>query len=179
MAVFRQLIAQMDTDADGTISEKEQRAYAERVLRDLSLSADGRYLTPQLLSIRFPPMDEMEKGSGEIQLDFSATLPPGGRNRRITFENHHQRGISAYQVNCLVPRDPGMRVTTQSRNYTQSFYQLEYEQTDVRLDPQSSAAWPTEVGWLGAAILLLLSRAILRRRQRPSATATATHARYT
>ena len=84
VAVVPLLIASIDTDADGVISETEQRAYAGRVLRDLSLSVDGHRLTPQLISVRFPAMDEMKHGRGEIQLDFNASLPAasGGSSKR-------------------------------------------------------------------------------------------------
>ena len=53
VAVFPIVLASIDTNADGVISETEQRAYAERVLRDLSLTIDGDRLTPRLVSINF------------------------------------------------------------------------------------------------------------------------------
>jgi len=110
VAVFQVLLAEIDTDADGVISETEQRAYAARVLRDLSLTIDGHPLTPRLISRQFPTIQEMQAGRGEIQIEFSADLPLGGANRRLIFENHHFRQIAAYQVNCLVPRDPDIRM---------------------------------------------------------------------
>lgn len=160
VAVFAALFAYIDTDADGVISEAEQRAYAAQVLHDLSLSIDGHRLIPQLLSIQFPSIDEMKEGRGEMQLDFNVDLPRGGRNRRLVFENHHQSQISAYQVNCLVPRDPNIRLAAQDRNYSQSLYQLEYEQTDVRSGP------PPFASWLGAIVLLIFTGLMLRWRQR-------------
>ena len=66
VAVFPLLLAGMDTDANGIISDAEQRAYASRILRDLSLTIDGSRLTANLLSIRFPAIDEMREGRGEI-----------------------------------------------------------------------------------------------------------------
>lgn len=73
-----------------------------------------------MLSMKFPTMDEMKDGLGEIQLEFKIDLPRGGRNRKLTFENHHQSRIAAYQVNCLLPRDPAIRIAAQERNYSQS-----------------------------------------------------------
>ena len=95
----------------------------------MSIASDDHRLTPQLTSVQFPALDEMKEGRGEIRLDFDAALPPGGRNRRLTIENHHQNRISAYVVNCLVPRDPSIHISAQTRNYTQSRYQLDYIQT--------------------------------------------------
>jgi hypothetical protein len=157
VAVFPIVFANIDTDADGVISEVEQRAYAERVLGDLSLTIDGDRLRLRLVSLKFAKIEEMKGGLGEIQLEFDADVPSGGPNRSLTFENQHQSRIAAYLVNCLVPRDPGIRITAQNRNYQQSFYQLDYMQADVRSGPQSSAWWSNSRVWLGAAALLLLA----------------------
>ncbi len=167
VAVFPLLIRSIDTNADGVISDNEQRAYAEQVLHDVSLIIDGDRPKLQLLSVRFSTVDEMKEGRGEIQLNFIADLPRGGRGRTLVFENHHQSQIAAYQVNCLVPRDPDIRIAVQKRNYSQSIYQLEYEQADVRSDPSSLAIW-SSLAWLGAVPLLLLTRLFfLLRRHRP------------
>lgn len=155
VAVFPLVLANIDTDADGVISETEQRAYAERVLGDLSLTIDGDRMQLRLVSLKFAKIEEMKEGRGEIQLEFDADVSSGGPNRRLIFENRHQSGIAAYLVNCLVPRDPGIRITAQNRNYQQSLYQVDYMQDDVRSGPQSSAWWSSSWGWLGGAALLL------------------------
>ena len=98
----------------------------------------------------------MKEGRGEIRLEFTADLPRGGRDRNLTMENRHQSGMAAYQVNCLVPRDPSIRIVAQRRNYSQSFYRLEYEDTGA-----GSGALPEWSGGLiglGAIGLLLGAR---------------------
>jgi hypothetical protein len=137
VTVFPLLIAAMDRDADGVISEAEQRAYAEQILRDLSISIDGVALKPRLISRTFPVIDEMKEGRGEIRVEFNAELPRGSRDRILIFENGHQSKIAAYQVNCLVPRDPEIRIRAQNRNYSQSFYELDF--TDTSSAPVSLA----------------------------------------
>jgi hypothetical protein len=156
VAVFPIVLENIDTDADGVISEAEQRTYAERVLCDLSLTIDGDRLRLRLVSLNFAKIEEMKEGLGAIQLEVDADVPGGGPNRRLIFENQHQSRIAAYLVNCLVPRDPGIRITAQNRNYQQSFYQLDYVEADVGSGPQSSS-WSSSRGWLGAAALLLLA----------------------
>jgi len=166
VAVFPLVMADLDADQNGVISDIEQRAYAQRVLRDLSLTIDGRRVTPRLDSIRFPTVEAMKEGRGEIQLDFSADLPRGSGNRRLILDNHHQSRIAAYQVNCLVPSDPGLRIVAQNRNYWQSHYELDYIETGVRSD---SALWKWRAGdggWLGGVALLLLARFAMAWRQR-------------
>jgi hypothetical protein len=157
VAVFPMVLANIDTDADGVISEAEQRAYAGRVLGDMSLTIDGDRLQLRLVSLKFAKIEEMKEGGGEIQLEFDADVPSGGPNRRLIFENQHQSRLAAYLVNCLVPRDPDIRITAQNRNYQQSSYQLDYMQAGVRSGPKSSAWWSSSRRWLGAAALILFA----------------------
>ena len=168
VAVYRAVFAEIDTDGDGVISEAEQRSYATRVLRDLSLAIDGRHLTPRLLSVDFPSVDRMQEGLGGIRIEFDADLPRHGSHARFTLENHHQTRIAAYQVNCLVPTDPEIRIVAQNRNYTQSQYQLDYGETGVLSGPLV-VAWQSG-GWVGAIALLLYARFayLWRRRARLS-----------
>jgi hypothetical protein len=126
VAVSSSVLAGIDTNADGVISRAEQQAYAERVLGDLSLTAEGNRLRPRLVSVHFPAVEEMKEGLGEIRIELSADLPRGGPNRRLVLENAHQGRIAAYLVNCLVPRDPDIRIVAQDRNEQQSVYRLDY-----------------------------------------------------
>ena len=106
------VIASIDTNGDGVISEAEQPDYAERVLDDLSITVDGDRVKPRLVSVEFPRVEEMKEGLGEIQIEFRADLPSGRPNRRLILENHHQSRIAAYLVNCLVPRDQDIRIVS-------------------------------------------------------------------
>lgn len=136
VSVFPTLLAEMDTDGDGVISADEQRAYVARVLGDLSLRIDDRALTPHLLSTEFPPVEDMQQGQGQIRIEFDAGLPAGGPKRRLTLENRHMSRFAAYQVNCLVSRDPAIQILEQKRNYTQSQYELDFVQSSA-----GSGAW--------------------------------------
>ncbi len=166
VAVYPVVLAAIDTDADGVLSATEQRAYAGRVLRDLSLAIDGHRLTPRLVSVEFPAPGEMEEGRGEIRIEFHADLPRNASHRKLTLENHHQSRIAAYQVNSLVPRDPDIRIVAQKRNYSQSLYELDYVQAGVPSGPLSPAWWLGDRGWLSAVALLLSARFTLLWRQR-------------
>ncbi len=128
VAVSSTVLSSIDSNGDGVISEAEQRTYAERVLGDLSIMVDGKSAVPNIVSRRFPAIEEIKQGLGEIQIEFTVDLPAGGPQRRIVIENHHQNQISAYLVNCLLPQDPDIRIVSQNRNESQSFYQLDYAQ---------------------------------------------------
>jgi hypothetical protein len=105
------------------------------VLRDLSLGIDGARLKPMLVSVDFSSAARLAEGLGDIQLELTADLPPGGANRKLVFENRHQSRISEYLVNCQVPEDTRLRVVAQKRNRDQSIYELDYEQAGLTRDP--------------------------------------------
>jgi len=150
VAVYSAVLETVDTNDDGVISELEQRAYAERVLGDVSLTVDGERLKLKLISVQFPGIEMIQEGLGQIQVEFTADLPPGGSNRKLIFENHHQSRISAYLVNCLVPSDPDIRVVAQNRNEDQSYYELDYMQAGVASAATSPGWWRNILGWKGA-----------------------------
>jgi hypothetical protein len=126
VAVSTAVIGAIDVNRDGVLSEAEQQMYAQKVLRDLSLSVDGQTLTPRLSSVSFSAPAEMKEGSGEIHIDFAADLPTGGSRRNLVIENHHQPRMSVYLMNCLVPQDRGIQIIAQNRNQNQSYYRVDY-----------------------------------------------------
>ncbi|MFL5606265.1 MAG: HupE/UreJ family protein [Gemmatimonadaceae bacterium] len=126
--VLPRVLAIVDTNGDGVVSTDEQRAYADHVRGDLSLTVDGSRLPLHLVALGFPSMDEMMEGLGEIRMDFEAALPAGGGDRQLTFENHHLSDVSVYLANALVPQDTTIRITAQQRSYEQSRFTLQYAQ---------------------------------------------------
>jgi hypothetical protein len=126
--VLSRVLAAIDPDGDGIVSPAEQRAYAERVRSDLSLTLDGMRLPLRLVALGFPGIDEMKEGLGEIRLDFDAVVPAGASKRRLTFENHHQRDVAVYLANALIPQDADIRITAQRRSYEQASFTLDYTQ---------------------------------------------------
>lgn len=167
VAVLPIVLGSIDTDANEVISEAEQRAYIDRVLRDLSLTLDGERLRLRLVSRKFPKVEEMKQGLGEIQLEFDADVPRGGPNRKLIFENHYQSPIAAYIVNSLVPSDSDIRITAQNRNYQQSYYELDYMQTGGRSTLPFVAWFSGAGGWVGMLAFLLSARFAFWWRARP------------
>jgi hypothetical protein len=170
IAVFPSVLGTIDTDSDGVISQREGRAYADRVLHDLSLTIDGRGLPLRLVSTKFPEIQDMKEGLGEIHIEFTASLPDAGRRRKLIFENRHQSAIAAYLVNCLIPRDPDIRIVAQNRNYQQSFYQLDYE--------QARAVPPLGRALVGVIAIGLFARLAMFWRRKPPQRARSTEKSY-
>jgi hypothetical protein len=141
VAVASGIIASIDTNGDGTLSQTEQSAYARRALSDLSLMEDGHELKLQLVAAAYPSVDEMKAGTGEIKLNFAADYPSAAGNHELTFENHHQSGISVYLVNTLVPRDEHIRIREQNRNQSQSLYHVSFFQSPAASAPVRSLTW--------------------------------------
>ncbi len=140
VAVAGQVLASLDTDRDGTISDAEQQAYAEQVRGDLSLAIDGNAVLLRLVSATFPPAEEITSGVGGILLTFEAALSAGGAaTHRLTFANHHQSAVAVYLVNCLVPRDVGIHVVAQDRSYDQARYQLDFSIEAAPVPPTAAS----------------------------------------
>ncbi len=158
IAVSSSVLANIHGSSEGAVSEAEQHAYAEQVLKDIFLSVDGARLVPQLISASFPTAETMKEGVGEIQLEFSAHLPQTrSAKRALVWENHHQRQISAYLVNSLVPQDRDLHIVAQRRNENQSLYELDYSQDGIGAVVLSPEHFRGNRGWLTAAMLLLLA----------------------
>lgn len=167
IAVVPIVLADLDRDRDGVVSGAEQRTYAARVLHDVQLSVDGKRLPLRLISSAFAQTDVLREGRGEIRLGFAADVHSGGPDRRLIFENRHQSRIGAYLVNGLLPRDPDIRIRAQNRDYTQSFYQLDYSDATAPASVSPWTSWPGPWGWLaGAAVGLVAALALLTRRGR-------------
>ena len=137
MLVAPSVIAAIDSNHDGAFSESEEQAYAQRVLGDLSLSIDGKPVSPQLLSWSFPSPAQMRDGLGEIQIKYRIDLPPAGHSRALILANHHLNSSSVYLMNAVIPEDHNIRIVGQKRNEVQSMYELDYEQAGAAGGPST------------------------------------------
>ncbi|GJG88943.1 hypothetical protein tb265_41240 [Gemmatimonadetes bacterium T265] len=166
VAVASAVLAGVDADADGVLSPAEQRAYATRVLRDVSLTVDGVRLPLRLLAVRCSDVAELKEGLGAIEIDVDAAVPRGGPERRLTFENRHERRMSVYLVNALVPRDPDLRIAAQHRDERQTTYELDYADVGGAADPLAFVTRSGPEGWLAASALLPLAWLVARLQRR-------------
>ena len=101
--VAPEMIALIDTDGDGEISETEGDAYANEVLRDISLEVDGEIQPLTLVDGSFPTPLDMSAGMGTIRLHVAAEAPEEGTpgDHSLSFRNDHEPVKSKYLVNAF------------------------------------------------------------------------------
>jgi hypothetical protein len=141
------VIAEIDGNGDGVLSRDEERAYAQRVLGDLSITAEGERVQPKLISWSFPQAAQMRDGIGEIRIEYSVDLPNGHGTRALILSNHHLSNTSVYLMNVLVPQDQHIHILAQKRDEKQSLYEVDYQQMRAVTDPSASdfRGWPSGV----------------------------------
>ena len=125
--VFSRVFASIDTNRDGTVSGAEKQAYARAVVRDLTFELNGQRATAEVVEVTVPAVDLMKDGLGEIQLTLRVPITTPAPHRKLVLENHHQRAISAYLMNCLTPHDASLRIVSQRRSADQSRYELDFD----------------------------------------------------
>ena len=176
VAVARMVLDSIDTNRDGVVSELEGRGYGMQVLRDIEITLDRTPVLLHLDSWRASTVDAMLRGQGEIQLEFAAALPSGGSRRRLTFENRHRAPIAAFLVNALVP-ESAIHIVSQTRNYRQSVYELEYQQADASATSVSFGALLRGLLLIAALAVVFGNTVLVRRRSRRGNVTSAADAR--
>ena len=127
VAVASQLLAVIDKDRDGQISDEEWAAYSQLVLKNIRVELDEKTLTLGLVDTSFPALIEVKGGTGIIHIKATAVvgqLATGTHALRLT--NSHLPAISVYLVNALVPKAPTIKITRQTRDELQKDYCMEF-----------------------------------------------------
>jgi nickel/cobalt transporter (NicO) family protein len=153
ISIAPQLIALIDADADGSVSDAEMGAYATQVLRELSLGVDGQPLALTLTRATFPAWAEVREGMGTIRLEAVAAAGVAREGvHRIAYENAHQPMTSVYLVNALKPSARDIVIGSQRRDPRQRRLELDVEVSGSR----------ERVVWCASASLLLVWYALRR-----------------
>jgi hypothetical protein len=140
MDVAEGIIATIDRDRDGTLSDDERREYVDRAVASLGLAVDGQSLPMQRAAATFPDTDALRRGEGTIELRLRATLPPlHDGPHALRFRNGHAPAPSVYLANALVPASRRIAVTGQHRDAMQ---------TELTIDFVMRPASPVPPLWL-------------------------------
>jgi len=153
IAVAEGVLAEIDHDANRSISAVEARAYSERVLSDIALDVDGVPLRVELVDSAFPTIDTMRRGEGTTRIHAVAPMP------RLAVGLHHLRyrntcrsDIGVYLANALVPASDRVTVAAQRRDVDQRDLIVDYR---LRGDRAARVRQGLPVGVTGALVLLV------------------------
>jgi hypothetical protein len=152
VAVAGEIVAALDRDGDGLVRPIEARAYGDAVIECLELALDDRVVRLALTQIEVPPVADMRRGIGTIQLTAAGTFDDvGAGSHHVRFGNRHHPATSVYLANALVPADHGVRVVAQRRDGRQQQLEIEY---------LVASEWPVQLIWLIAGAIVT-SRVLL------------------
>jgi hypothetical protein len=138
IAVADAVIRDIDADGDTTLSPAEQRRYAERVLRGISLRVDGRDVALAVAGIRFAQPAALRNGDVAITLEAaspSLRLTPG--THQIAFHNGNAAHGAVYLANALMPDGDQVAITKLAHAVDQSHLTVAFT---VR--PSTGWRWP-------------------------------------
>lgn len=127
IAIAPGIVAAIDRNGDGAISESETRAYAADVQRGLRLEIDGRPLAVELIDTRASQPPALIRGEGTIRIALAATAPallPG--RHRVFYRNDHHPADAAYLANALAPSSTRVEIGAQQRDAEQRELTIEY-----------------------------------------------------
>jgi nickel/cobalt exporter len=126
--VAPEIVALIDADGDGEISEAEGEAYAkDAVLRDVSLAVDGEPQPLTLVDSSFPTPLDMGAGMGTIRLWVAPEAPgePTGAHSLSYRNDHEPVDNSKYLVNAFRASD-GLEISRQDRDELQTGIRVDY-----------------------------------------------------
>jgi len=143
--VAEAVLQKMDLNRDQTLSPLEAEAYAELLLRDVTLKVDGQPQRLVLSDVDCASTERMRSGLGTLLVKAGAQFPrlsPGPHE--LFFRNQHHTNVSAYLVNALVPKTPGMVIERQVRDVRQTEVRIDFRWQAAEVDaptvPEKSSA---------------------------------------
>jgi hypothetical protein len=138
IAVADAVIRDIDVDGNAVLSSTEQRRYAERVLRGISLRIDDRDVSLAVAGLRFAELAALRNGDVAITLEAvspSLRLAPG--THQIAFHNANAAHGAVYLANALMPEGNQVAITKLAHAVDQSHLTVAFI---VR--PASGWRWP-------------------------------------
>ena len=126
IAVADAVIRDIDVNGDAVLSPAEQRTYAERVLRGLSLHVDDRPVPLTLASSSFPAATTLRGGDAFITLRIDAGTAPAPGAHRLSFRNANAAHGAVYLANPLMPDDDRVAITGMTHAVDQSGLTVAY-----------------------------------------------------
>jgi len=158
-AVANEVIAMIDRDRNGEISEGERASYARNVVATQSLEIDGQSQPLTLNTSSIPAIADMQRGEGVIRLGATARISGAATgHHHLRFAATQQSDIGVYMVNALVPSDARVRILGMSRDMLQREFDLDYSISPSKRPIEMAAIWPPLLGLVLTAAILVVAR---------------------
>jgi hypothetical protein len=141
------VVATLDTNADGAIDPSEADAYVAGVIRSLEVSVDDRPVALGLVSRSMPSVDDVAAGNGVINLVARADVDQARGRHRLRMSNGYRSGVSVYLANALRPDSRAITIASQARDPRQQTLTIDYV-VNAPLAATASA-------WTALALVLL------------------------
>ena len=152
IAVAGQVLAEVDGDANRSISSDETRAYAERVLSAIALDVDGVPVPLTLVDSFVPATDAVLEGEGTIRIRAVARIPLlADGSHHLRFRNAFRPDLGVYLANTLMPVGDRVTIRAQERDVDQRELLVDY---NLRGDPATRLRQGLTVGFTGAIVLV-------------------------
>jgi len=152
IAVAEAILAEINLDANGSISVAEARAYSDRVLRAVALDVDGIPLRLELVDSVFPALDAVLKGEGTTRIQAVVSMPRLANGlHRLRYRNAYRSDIGVYLANALIPDSDSVTITAQRRDVDQRDLVVDYV---LRGRSTTNALRALSVGITGAIIVV-------------------------
>ena len=98
-----ELVASIDADEDGALTDPETRAWAERELARSELTLDGVRAAPALEGVDVPPMAALAADAGSVVIHASAPRPGGAGPRVLRYRGgNDEPAAGRWTVNVFV-----------------------------------------------------------------------------
>jgi len=157
-AVADTVLAAIDPDGDGVLATEERERYIAEVLGAIEIAIDGRSVHARATGATFPELHQLRGGEGAIRIQAVVDMAAQAHGpHRLLFRNHHQRAVSVYLANALVPRSDGVAVTAQLRDAAQHELTIEYVMGNEARMPLP--VWP--ISAIGLALVIWRARAAI------------------
>ena len=152
VAVANVVLADIDVDADRSISAAEARAYSKRVLSTVALDVDGMPLRVELVDSAVPTIDSVLNGEGTTRIRAVADVPRLADGlHHLRCRNSYRSDIGVYLANALVPASDRVTVAAQRRDVDQRELVVDYT---LRADLATRTRQRLSVGISGALVLI-------------------------
>jgi hypothetical protein len=121
------IIARIDGDRDGVLTETENAAYVSTVMSSIEMRLDGNPIQLPSPSIEIPDAPSLRSGDGTIRLRSTIELPElRDGAHAVSFRNGHAKESSVYLANALSPADHRIAIAKQTRSADQQSVTIDF-----------------------------------------------------